>query len=350
MTSTSPKGGHYPSINLPFEEALELYANGFSLCSAQVRLCLAEKKLAYKLNHIHLIETGWYQSCSPDFKRINPGATVPVLVHDGHPIYESKSQIEYLSEKFDGNDLRPPPDAPSKWVNTYALNNIVAGGVDPETMGNCIPGLTMPIFAAMMPSIPVSQILWGLRHHPNKERCVFFLVLKLLGSTFIRLPPLYNMVRASREAMSQHLTDLEELLADKREWVLGSKFTLTDVGLVPIFERMSVASWDHLWADLPHVVQYLARLRARSSYKAAIQDCELKCVKLGRRRLHSWKQRFKWLKGALEGDDGVLSAWEPKSLGLVISVLLCLLIAVLRAIAGSLMHMLYPGGEDLSGV
>jgi glutathione S-transferase len=329
MTSTSPKGGHYASIDLPFDEPLELYANGFSLCSAQVRLCLAEKKLEYKLNHIHLIETGWYQSCSPEFKKINPGATVPVLVHNGHPIYESKSQIEYLCDKFEGGgDLRPPPDAPSKWVHTYVLKNIKIGGVDPETMGNCIPGLTMPIFAAMIPEIPVSKIVWGLRHHPNKERCFFFLLLKLLGSTFIRLPPIHNMVRASREAMSEHLNDLDGLLADKREWILGSKFTLTDVGMVPIFERMSVACWDHLWADLPHVVQYVARLRARSSYKTAMQDAELPSVKMGKRRLQIWKQRFKWFKGALEGSDWVLSAWEPKSFGLFFSILLCMLMVV----------------------
>ena len=74
MTSTAPNGGLHPDIDLPHTDPLELYHNAFSLCSTQVRVCLAERQLKYKSNHIHLIETGWYESCGPAFKRINPGA------------------------------------------------------------------------------------------------------------------------------------------------------------------------------------------------------------------------------------------------------------------------------------
>ena len=75
-TKTAPKGGLMETVTLPHTEELELYHNAFSSCSQKVRLCLAEAGQAYKSNHIHLVETGWYQTCSPQFKKINPGATV----------------------------------------------------------------------------------------------------------------------------------------------------------------------------------------------------------------------------------------------------------------------------------
>ena len=60
-----------------------LYHNCFSLCSRKVRLCLEELEIEYDQEHIDLIETGKYQVASKNFLKINPGATVPVLLHEG---------------------------------------------------------------------------------------------------------------------------------------------------------------------------------------------------------------------------------------------------------------------------
>ena len=113
---TPPTGGLHPEITLPHEQSVELYHNSLSLCSGKVRVVLAEKNIPYKANHIHLIETGWYQNASPEFLKINPGATVPVLVHDGHPVYESHDQVEYaeiLGNQINKNSpsLKPAPNS-----------------------------------------------------------------------------------------------------------------------------------------------------------------------------------------------------------------------------------------------
>ena len=48
---------------------------------------------------IDLIETGKYQNIGQDFLRVNPSATVPVLLHNGHPVYESHEQVSYVASK-----------------------------------------------------------------------------------------------------------------------------------------------------------------------------------------------------------------------------------------------------------
>ena len=72
-------------------------------------MCLAELGISYKSHHIDLVETGRYENISRKFLKINPGGLVPVLVHNGHPIYESHEQIRYaLSKSSENNNLVQP--------------------------------------------------------------------------------------------------------------------------------------------------------------------------------------------------------------------------------------------------
>ena len=80
-----------------------LYHNDFSLCSRKVRICLHETGIDYVSKHIDLIETGKYEVASEAFLKINPGATVPVLLNMGRPIYESHEQIKFI---FDSKNIQ----------------------------------------------------------------------------------------------------------------------------------------------------------------------------------------------------------------------------------------------------
>ena len=102
-----------------------LYHNNFSLCSRKVRLCLEEIGLDYRSEHIDLIETGKYEVASKKFLKINPGATVPVLLHKGRPIYESHEQIYYLVEHTDNKNILPSSESDKEnmdyWVKKSSL-------------------------------------------------------------------------------------------------------------------------------------------------------------------------------------------------------------------------------------
>ena len=93
--SVSP--GYQADLEFPHEEPFELYHNALSLCSMKTRVCLAELQIPYKSHHIDLIETGCYENIRPKLLDVNPGGTVPVMHHDGHPIYESHEQIRYAA-------------------------------------------------------------------------------------------------------------------------------------------------------------------------------------------------------------------------------------------------------------
>ena len=90
-----------------------LYHNCFSLCSRKVRVCLKELDIAAELKHIDIIETNDCENLEKKFLKINPKATVPVLLHHGNPIYESHGQIAFL-EKY--NPILSKSEIVDYWI------------------------------------------------------------------------------------------------------------------------------------------------------------------------------------------------------------------------------------------
>ena len=83
---------------------LILYHHNISVCAQKVRIALAEKDLSWQGVHVDLMQG---QHLKPEFLKVNPRGLVPVLVHDGDPIYESTIILEYLEDAFPQAPLRP---------------------------------------------------------------------------------------------------------------------------------------------------------------------------------------------------------------------------------------------------
>lgn len=305
-TNTALKGGYYPGITIPYDEPVELYHNALSSCSQKVRICLAEKEVPFRSHHIHLIETGGYETCSPAYKKINPGACVPTLVHEGHPIYESSDQILYIDKHFGTGPTLTPPGMEqeiAKWVKFCSIT------ADPrknpssmETgMGNCIPGISLLLFVTMIAEIPYREIFWGLRHHPNKERPLFFILFKLLGASLFRIPLAATMVSTSCNNLRKHLQHLEQVLEDGRQFICGDEFTLADVAIMSSFARMRLLDFDFLWdKDLPKVTAYFARLEQRPSYRIAILEQTLPIMDRGALKIKELKRNQSWVRTMID--------------------------------------------------
>ena len=84
--------------------ALTLYHNDMSVCAQKVRLCLAEKQLAYKENHLNL-RAG--DQKRPEYLALNPNGYVPTLVHDDFVLGESTVICEYIDDAFAAPPLKP---------------------------------------------------------------------------------------------------------------------------------------------------------------------------------------------------------------------------------------------------
>ena len=289
-------GGLHPERSVPHRAEFELYHNDFSLCSKKIRMCLAELRIPYLGHHVDLIETGSYETLSRRFLAVNPAGLVPVLVHHGRPIYESHEILRYAAEHAKGAEPLVPPDEATRGVMQRWIDKSSLVGDDPtagaaESAGNCVPGLTLPLFAAMIRDIPTRRIFEGLLFHRLKQRPVLFLVLKVRGlARFARIAPLRRAVRASRRELERHLGELAaQLERSGGPWITGAQFTLADVSWAVIFERLREADWMELLS--PTLLAYWRRLEARPSYREAMTERQHPRVLAGTARIVAEKAR-----------------------------------------------------------
>lgn len=306
----APTGGLHPEITLPHTEEWELHHNSFSLCSKKLRVCLTELGLPYRSHHVHLIETGAYENVGKRHLAVNPAGTVPVLVHDGHPVYESHDQIVYAARHAGSRGVALLPDDPETkalvehWIDCASIVGTSLRGFE-RRAGMCVPGLTLPLFATMVRYIPYREIARGLLTHPYKERPLLFAMLKLCGASGLpRIGPLMKVIRRSREAMGRHLDALGEQL-DKHggPWITGEGLTLADVSWVVILDRLAEADWDaYFWGDArrPTVAAYWERWQARPSYPTGILEARCPVTRQGIEDLRRAKAADPRLRAALE--------------------------------------------------
>jgi glutathione S-transferase len=304
--------GHRAEITLAHEREFELYHNALSLCSMKTRVCLAELGIDYESHPIDLIETGAYENIRAPFLAVNPGGTVPVLVHHGHPIYESHEQIRYAAAHAPPGSARLVPEDPElraemeHWIDRSSLTEDPLNHGD-QSAGNAVPGLTLPLFAAMIDRIATWKILEGLLFHFDKIRPVLFLALKLRGLEKIGgLPPVVKALARSRRQMAGHLDALEKQLAERGgPWILGDAFSLADVSWLVIFERLAQVDAEGVFlggSQRPLCAAYWQRLKARPSYRQAILEHPHPTIEHGTRRLQQAKAAHPELQRLLEGE------------------------------------------------
>lgn len=303
--------GYRPEINLPHEQEFELYHNALSVCSMKVRVCMAELQIPYKSHHIDLIETGAYETTRASFRRINPAGTVPVLVHNGHPIYQSHEQIRYAAQYCPAGVEPLVPKDPQlrammeEWVDRSSLT------VDPlsnmaASAGNAVPGQTLPLFATMIEKIAFWRIVEGLLFHHKRRMPMLFVALKLKGLAIFAgdaMPA--RLLAGSRKHMHTHLDALEQQLkASDGPWIVGHHYTLADVSWLVIFERLLQAAVLEVFVSenqRPECTAYWRRLRERPAYRQAIIDHKHPIVVYGTERLRDSKSQDPNLRGVLEG-------------------------------------------------
>jgi glutathione S-transferase len=232
---------------------LELYNFSQSTCSLKVRIALAEKGLEWvdrrlvSKDNEHLSD--WYL-------KLNPNGVVPTLVHDGVPIIESSVILQYLEDVF--------PEMPLSPRDPVGLARLRA-------------------WLAFVDAVPTPAVRYPSFHHGGLIRKFQSLTPEEFAETAKRRP----LKRAFYEKMGQtgfSNEDLERanedirktaarmdrMLAEGGPWLLGERYTIGDIAVAPLMDRMEDMGFAYLWEEsFPRVAEWLGRMQARPAYRTA---------------------------------------------------------------------------------
>lgn len=234
---------------------IELYHHSTSVCAAKVRIVLTEKNLEWKGHFVDLLKG---ENFAPEYRKINPKAQVPTLIHDGRVITDSNVIIEFLEDAFPETSLRP--DDP----------------VDRAGMRHWMKILDEELHDA------TSVITYTATHRYS----ILELSKEELEHFFDQTPdPVYRARKKAwildgvdapdvSEALRRYdrtLTRMESVLASTT-WLAGDSYSLADIGLTPYINRLAMLNFSGFWDERPNVADWLDRIRSRASFDTAVMD------------------------------------------------------------------------------
>ncbi len=234
---------------------LELYNFPPSTCSLKVRICLAEKGLEW-IDHRMDSRKGLH--LQPEYLKLNPNGVVPTLVHDGNVITDSSVILEYLDEVFP--EICMTPDDPvqrahmRKWLRYF------------EEVAT--PAVRYPSFNSVLihafRKLPKDKFERAAKSRPLRKG--FYLRMGQDGFGEEEIAKAVDDIRNTVHRM-------EDMLARGGPWLLGPKYTLADICIAPLIDRMEDLGWEQIWENNhPHVTYWFGQIKNRPAYGKAYYE------------------------------------------------------------------------------
>ena len=192
-----------------------------SSASRRVRLCLAEKGLKFESV---LVDLAKMEHHTPEYLAKNPNGVIPLLVlPDGRSLYESGTICEYIDETWP-----EPPLRPADPYNRAVMRNWIRH-VD-ERIGNLIVFNWKHSLAKTARQWSDEELAERLKKVPSKERQQAWL-------RAARQPYTPQEEDEARGRLVLLLDRMEESLG-RHAWLVGERYSLADIAVVPFVKRI----------------------------------------------------------------------------------------------------------------
>jgi glutathione S-transferase len=235
--------------------ALTLYHGWRSSASRRVRLCLAEKDLAFDSKIIDLAKLEHH---SPAFLKLNPNGVIPLLIlEDGRSLYESGTICEYLDETWPDPPLRPA-DAYGRALMRNWIRHI-DGLIGNLIIFNWVHGM-----AQIAQKWTDAELAERLARVPSKERREAWL-------RTARKPYTEEERAEARDKLKTTLLDRMEAALAEGGWLVGGRYSLAHIAPVPFVKRIDeeIAPDEMTAAHHPRVSAWWKAIQARPAFAVA---------------------------------------------------------------------------------
>jgi glutathione S-transferase len=230
---------------------LTLYNAAHSTCSQKVRICLAEKSLPFEDIRLDLGKKK--EHLTPEYLKINPNGVVPTLVDEGDIIVDSSVICEYLDERYPAVPLTPADPVERArmraWMRYLEEVPTAAVRVPSFNMGFLprFEGLDRAQFEAEQSDVRPIRKHFYRRMGPQGFKP--------------------EDVEASLEQLRNTCARMEKALA-AGPWLLGDRYSLADIIVAPLIDRMADLGYADLWTGRHNLVtDWYQRMQARPAFQ-----------------------------------------------------------------------------------
>lgn len=235
---------------------LKLYNSPTSVCSAKVRLGLAEKGLDWQ-DEIFNLQKGDQHDAA--YLKLNPNGVVPTLIDNDVVVIESSIILEYIDELTDDNKLMPTGKQAiaktKEWLLRCldihaAINTMTFSTVMREKI---LANKTAEEIEASIAKMPVPKMAAKRRDMIEKGTDSDHLL-----DDFFTLKRMFDDMQAALE---------------KSKWLTGNQFALADVAVLAYVDRLERLGMAGFWQTrTPKVGEWLAAAKQRPSYARAMKS------------------------------------------------------------------------------
>jgi glutathione S-transferase len=230
---------------------LTLYNAAHSTCSQKVRICLAEKGLAF--DDIRLDLGKAKDHLKPDYLKINPNGVVPTLVDDGNVIMDSSVICEYLDERYP--QVRLTPDDLVERARMRAWMRFLE---EVPTAAVRVPSFNMG-FLPRFEGLDRKQF----EAEQSDVRPIRKQFYRRMGTGGFKKED----VEASFEQLGNTCRRMDAAL-ESGPWLLGAQYSLADIIVAPLIDRMADLGFSEIWdPTYPRVADWYARMQARPAFQ-----------------------------------------------------------------------------------
>lgn len=233
---------------------MKLYHGWLSSASRRVRLCLAEKDIAYESVPIDM---GQQEHHSPAYLAMNPNGQVPALrLDDGRSLYESSTICEYL------DDICPqPPLRPADPYTRATMRNFIRW-TDEKALPNL---LILNWSIALQPGASRwsdQELATKLARVPTAER-------REAWSRIARRPYTDEEKQQALGKLLALITEMDGLFeTGGGPWLMGRDYSLADIAAVPFMARIAEISPSALEGN-SCAIEWWQRVKERPAFKKA---------------------------------------------------------------------------------
>lgn len=232
-----------------------------SFYSQIARIALAEKCVPFQ-EEITIAGPPVYDNYQPEYLRMNPNGVIPTFVHGDRIVYEAVDIARYVDEHFEGPSLSPSDPNEKAEMNRW-IDRITELPIRVMSYAG-LTGIGGRIANAA--NQKRLSALARLRDRNPDLKDVYDAKIKDIEE-FVRDIITPEAVNEVRRKSYRYLDELDEIFS-RRDWIVGSSYSLADAVWTVLIARMLMLKLDPL-KGRPHVAAFYERVKARPSFENA---------------------------------------------------------------------------------